>query len=693
MSIFTRIKGLFAKEKASGYLSRSDLGVVGRIFGSNWTDAQYLQTYGKSLYVYACVSKLAETLGSIDFQLVKIKNSAGEVEEVKNHEILDILYNWNPYYTKAEAIEIDTINRQLTGDSFILKVRNNNGRVVELWNIRPDLVTIKGHPEKYIDYYEIRNTDDGTAVIVQPGDIIHIKHPSPLEQYFGMSPLSAAQVRVDIEDYASEYQRDFYLNQARPDALIEIDRNITPEQKKQLIEGWEKRHGGLGSNSKIGLLTGGARYHQISLSQREMDYIESMKATRDDILVAFKTPKPIVAVTDSTGRSRAEAEVLQEIYLSGTVIPEIKRLVDKLNEQFVIPEYGEEYELRFIDPVPDSREYRLAEFTAGCDRWLTANEIRADLGKDPIEGGDVLYRPLGVMPAGEPMPVRTIERNFKNLHGKRKLRIKMDLEDSIRQKAKEVNDEITKEYGSGSLFKDIDRRRAYHEKANMQIDRRAAKMERGIINIKNEQKNDFLKRYKKSKPRTKKDLRTVFNFRQENKRLAEWILPYLNEFYMEAGKEAMELLTSEPFQVEKAMTASELLKLLEKRAVFFAKSVNETTFQALAKTLSEGIEEGESIDKLTKRVNNIYKDFNQYRAATITRTETNNVVNEANLQAYEQAGAQGKEWIATLDDRVRDEHLLMDGEIVGIRENFSNGLPAPGEINCRCVIAPVRIIV
>jgi len=46
-----------------------------------------------------------------------------------------------------------------------------------------------------------------------------------------------------------------------------------------------------------------------------------------------------------------------------------------------------------------------------------------------------------------------------------------------------------------------------------------------------------------------------------------------------------------------------------------------------------------------------------------------------------------------LDDRVRDEHLLMDGEIVGIRENFSNGLPAPGEINCRCVIAPVRIIV
>ena len=76
-------------------------------------------------------------------RLLKIINADGDTEEVKSHEALDLLYKWNPFFTKEEAIETDTINRKLTGDSYIYKVRNEQGKVVELWNIRPDLVTIQ----------------------------------------------------------------------------------------------------------------------------------------------------------------------------------------------------------------------------------------------------------------------------------------------------------------------------------------------------------------------------------------------------------------------------------------------------------------------------------------------------------------------------------------------------------------------
>jgi len=37
-----------------------------------------------------------------------------------------------------------------------------------------------------------------------------------------------------------------------------------------------------------------------------MDFIESMKFTRDDILTAFKVPKPLVAVVDDVNRANAE---------------------------------------------------------------------------------------------------------------------------------------------------------------------------------------------------------------------------------------------------------------------------------------------------------------------------------------------------------------------------------------------------
>ena len=106
--------------------------------------------------------------------------------------------------------------------------------------------------------------------------------------------------------------------------------------------------------------------------------------------------------------------------------------------------------------------------------------------------------------------------------------------------------------------------------------------------------------------------------------------------------------------------------------------------------MTEGITEGEGIVFLTDRIKNIYDDFTKYRAELIARTETNAVVNEGNIEAYEQSEVvQWKEWIATLDNRVRDEHLAMDGDIVKLHGTFSNGLKYPNEPNCRCAVAPV----
>ncbi|GAF85937.1 unnamed protein product, partial [marine sediment metagenome] len=59
-------------------------------------------------------------------------------------------------------------------------------------------------------------------------------------------------------------------------------------------------------------------------------------------------------------------------------------------------------------------------------------------------------------------------------------------------------------------------------------------------------------------------------------------------------------------------------------------------------------------------------------------------------QAYKQSGVvERKQWLATMDDRVRDEHAAMNGEKVGLDESFSNGLMFPGEPNCRCTVLPV----
>jgi hypothetical protein len=129
--------------------------------------------------------------------------------------------------------------------------------------------------------------------------------------------------------------------------------------------------------------------------------------------------------------------------------------------------------------------------------------------------------------------------------------------------------------------------------------------------------------------------------------------------------------------------------------------VNETTRQALRESLIEGIRAGEAIPKLAKRVSAVFADAKSRRATVIARTEVLGSSNFATHTAFRASGVvEVKAWLATRDDRVRDEHLAMDGQERGINDPFTapDGATAmhPGafgmahhDIQCRCVVVPV----
>ena len=74
--------------------------------------------------------------------------------------------------------------------------------------------------------------------------------------------------------------------------------------------------------------------------------------------------------------------------------------------------------------------------------------------------------------------------------------------------------------------------------------------------------------------------------------------------------------------------------------------------------------------------------------------------NAGTLETFVDWGVKEKEWLSTKDDRVRIEHLEVDGQVVPIDEPFIVGgeeLMYPGDasgsagnvINCRCTELPV----
>lgn len=694
MGIIKKIQNYFA-QKAVNYLSLSDLSLTGRIFGQEWNDRTYIEQYGKSLYVHACVSKIAEKYSTVEFKLKRIINSKGDVKEVKNHEILDLIYRWNPFMTKEEAMELDIINRKLSGDSFILKIRNSSGQVAELWPISPLNVIIYADPVRFVDYYEITNAK-GEKQRVEAEDMIHIKYPSPLNQYFGLSPLSAAKQRIDSENYAVEHQKNTFLNNGRPDAVVQSDQTPPMAQRIEIRKDYEKKHKGQGKNSKVAFLWGGLKYQQISLSPQELDFIESMKFTRDDIMVSFKCPKSIFGITEDV--NRANAETGMRIFYSETINPEAIRWANKINEELIIPDFGEEFYIEPVNQAPVDREQRLAEFDKGVDRWITVNEIRAEMGLEPIDGGDQLYRTLTVQPLGERMEINREPDNSKNLHGRRALRMKMEMKEAffceiekMRKEAKnKIKKSFIKEIKDNSLFKDKVRRKKYWDYRMKDIDKKSAKIKKLVNQLASAQADEFIAKFEKNPPKGGAGVKKLFAIKKQVKKFSKAIMPLIVSIFDEAQSDAQDLVGEKmKAQGRKDITPA-ILDLLQKRADFFAQTVNNTTLLALVATIDDGIKDEEGIPELKKRIKDVYVEFENYRAVRIARTETNAVVNEAHLQAYKDSEViEGKEWIATLDDRVRDEHLMMDGEIVPKSKAFSNGLMFPSEPNCRCTVAPV----
>ena len=124
--------------------------------------------------------------------------------------------------------------------------------------------------------------------------------------------------------------------------------------------------------------------------------------------------------------------------------------------------------------------------------------------------------------------------------------------------------------------------------------------------------------------------------------------------------------------------------------------VNETTKKQLREELSDGVDAGESVQQLRKRVRSVFEDAAGYRAEAIARTEVCRSSGWATAESFRDSGVvEKREWVATPGPRTRDAHAAMDTQVRGVDEDFEapdgetadhpGGFGVPElDINCRC---------
>jgi len=114
-------------------------------------------------------------------------------------------------------------------------------------------------------------------------------------------------------------------------------------------------------------------------------------------------------------------------------------------------------------------------------------------------------------------------------------------------------------------------------------------------------------------------------------------------------------------------------------------ALEETTRDGLRKAITSWQQGKLGTEGLPDLVNSLEPLFGKARAQRIAQTETTRVFDLGNLESHRSAGIEYEQWQTANDERVRDEHAELQGQVFRLDEG-----PRPSDyINCRCARVPI----
>jgi HK97 family phage portal protein len=368
-----------------------------------WMNRDYGQfadeAYRKNVIAHRCINMLAQTAASVHWNVYQHKN--GKITEICSHPLSNLLKKPHPNCAGAEFFENIYSYKLISGNAYILVIKNNKNIPVELYSLRPDRVQVIPSdnlmPAGYRYQVDSNYKDYMVDKITGQSNILHIKNFHPMSDFYGLSPIEAAAYSIDQHNNAAMWNQSLLQNGARPSgALIYKARNdnmsddLSQEQFEQLKGQIEENFSGSKNSGKPLLLTGGLEWQEMSMSNKDMDFMEAKHSSAREIALAFGVPPQLLGIRgDNTYSNMQEARLA---LWEETIMPMLDHLKDALNN-WLVPMYHDEniyidYDRDQISALSPRRD-NLWQRVNDAD-FLSINEKREILGFSALSNVDSL---------------------------------------------------------------------------------------------------------------------------------------------------------------------------------------------------------------------------------------------------------------------------------------------------------------
>jgi HK97 family phage portal protein len=271
---------------------------------ARWTPRDYTaltrEGYMKNAIVHRAVRLTAESIGALSFILY---DGAAERD---THPLLDLIARPNPRQDGASFLESIASYLLLAGNAYVEAVQlagdaGEGASVRELYALRPDRMKVlpggDGWPQGF-EYTVAGSTVRFDQSATLP-PILHLTLFNPLDDYYGLSPLEAAACAVDTHNAAAKWNKALLDNAARPSGALVYGgaegAMLSEGQFARLKKELEDQYAGASNAGRPMVLEGGLDWKAMSLSPKDMDFMEAKHSAAREIALAFGVPPMLLA--------------------------------------------------------------------------------------------------------------------------------------------------------------------------------------------------------------------------------------------------------------------------------------------------------------------------------------------------------------------------------------------------------------
>ena len=344
--------------------------------------------------VYACVSLLARTFGSLPFKIFQ-KFPDGSREERPDHPLYEVLhYQPNSINTAFEFREWEQIYQELLGNAYSQIVAGPDGRVEQLLPLDPYRMTVIRKSSGQV-VYEFKQTDGSTRTFL-PEEIHHIRNMS-LDGLTGLTTISVWQDVIGYGLILQDYANRFTKNDSRPGGILKFATTLKKEAKDGLREQWEAMQGGF-NRGRIAVVDGGGDFTPVSVSNKDAQFIEARSFTVPQVARLFGLPPTKIGWLEKSSYSNVEElniATVMDAYLPRAVQREQAVRRDLFTPAERAAGFFAEYDLNAL--LRGNLEQRYQAYGIGIDKgFLVRNEPRRWENLDPLPGLDKPLVPLNM---------------------------------------------------------------------------------------------------------------------------------------------------------------------------------------------------------------------------------------------------------------------------------------------------------